>query len=96
MSAKARYIIVIGTSAGGLEALDKLIGQLRTDLPAAIFIVQHMAPENTGGALLQRLGKYKSFNCKLAEDGETFETRSSTAALPWSFQVLRLMTEIPR
>lgn len=74
MSAKGRHVVVIGTSAGGLEALDDLIGRLPTDLRAAVFIVQHMAPENTGAALLQRLGQYKAFNCKLAEDGEAFET----------------------
>src|SRR5688500_227054 len=51
MASKGRDIIVIGTSAGGLEALDALIGQLPTDLPASIFIAQHMAPENTGEAL---------------------------------------------
>jgi two-component system chemotaxis response regulator CheB len=70
--AKGRDIIVIGTSAGGLEALDELIAQLPTDLPASIFIIQHMAPENTGIALLHRLGKYRPFQCKLAADGEKF------------------------
>jgi len=73
MPGRGRNIVVIGTSAGGLEALDKLIGQLPTDLPAAIFIVQHMAPENSGVALLHTLGKHKAFNCKLASDGESFE-----------------------
>ena len=37
MPAKGHHIIVIGTSAGGLEALDTLVGQLPTDLPSAIF-----------------------------------------------------------
>lgn len=73
MASSGHHIIAIGTSAGGLEALDELIGQLPTDLPASIFIVQHLAPENTGEALLHRLGKYRAFNCKLASDGETFE-----------------------
>jgi len=72
MPSNGRDIIVIGTSAGGLEALDELIGQLPTDLAAAIFIVQHMAPENTGAALLHRLGRHKAFNCALASDGELF------------------------
>lgn len=72
MSAKGHDIIVIGTSAGGLEALDSLVGQLPTDLPSAIFIVQHLAPENTGIALLQRLGKHRAFQCALAVDGEKF------------------------
>jgi len=64
MSNKGRDIVVIGTSAGGLEALDELIGRLPADLPASIFIVQHMSPENTGAALLHRLGRHKAFNCK--------------------------------
>ena len=70
MQSKNRDIIVIGTSAGGLEALDSLIGQLPSDIRASIFIVQHMAPQNTGAALLHRLGKHRSFHCALAADGE--------------------------
>src|SRR4029453_19680491 len=73
MASKGRNIIVIGTSAGGLEALDTLIGQLPTDLPASIFIVQHMAPENNGGALLHRLGRHRGFDCKLQKDGESYK-----------------------
>jgi len=72
MPAKGHNIIVIGTSAGGLEALDALVGQLPADLPSAIFIVQHMAPQNTGVALLNRLGRHKNFHCALATDGEKF------------------------
>jgi two-component system, chemotaxis family, protein-glutamate methylesterase/glutaminase len=70
MSAKAHHIVVIGTSAGGLEALDTLIGKFPTDIHAPIVIVQHMAPENTGAALLHRLGRFKAFQCALANDGE--------------------------
>jgi two-component system chemotaxis response regulator CheB len=73
MPSRGRNIIVIGTSAGGLEALDALVGQMPTDLPAAVFIVQHMAPQNTGAALLHRLGKYKAFDCTMAEDHQKFQ-----------------------
>jgi len=73
MQTKGRNIIVIGTSAGGLEALDTLIGQLPTDIPASIFIVQHMAPQNTGGALLHRLAKHRGFQCALATDRQKFQ-----------------------
>jgi two-component system chemotaxis response regulator CheB len=66
----SRYLIVIGTSAGGLEALDNLIGQLPTDLAASILAVQHMAPENSGSALLHRLRKHRAFRCELAENDE--------------------------
>src|SRR5436309_15820151 len=73
MSGKGRNIIVIGTSAGGLEALDALIGQLPTDLPASIFIVQHMAPQNSAEALLHRLSRHRAFDCRVAKDGERFK-----------------------
>lgn len=37
-------IIVVGTSAGGLDALRRLCSGLPADLPAAVLIVQHIAP----------------------------------------------------
>jgi two-component system chemotaxis response regulator CheB len=67
-----RNIVVIGTSAGGLEALDSVVAQLPPDLPASFFVVQHLAPDMIGSALLSRLQRHLSFHCKFAEDGETF------------------------
>lgn len=68
---KARDIIVIGTSAGGLSALKKLVLQLPPDLPATIFIVQHMSPAQRSNlpALLERAGKLKVSH---PVDGERF------------------------
>ena len=73
MSSSGRNVIVLGTGAGGLETLDQLIGQLPTDLPASIFIVQHMDPHNSGKPLLRRLSRHKAFHPKLAEDGDRFK-----------------------
>jgi two-component system chemotaxis response regulator CheB len=70
MPSKGRDVIVIGTAAGGLEALDLLIGQLPTDLPASIVIVQHMDSGNSGEPLLRRLRRHQAFHPKLAEHGE--------------------------
>lgn len=72
MPAKGRRVVVVGTSAGGLETLDQLVAQLPTDFPAAIFIVQHMAPESSGAALVRRLSRHKAFDPKLAEHGDRF------------------------
>lgn len=39
-----RDIVVIGCSAGGVEALPRILQQLSPDLAAAVLIVQHLAP----------------------------------------------------
>ncbi|MFL5802534.1 MAG: chemotaxis protein CheB [Roseiflexaceae bacterium] len=39
-------IIVIGASAGGVEALSTLVGALPADLPAAIFVVMHIPAQS--------------------------------------------------
>jgi len=87
MARAGHRIIVIGASAGGLEALDTVIGRLPPDLRASIFIVQHMDPENTGQALLDRLSRHKAFTCKIARDGDTFKNRTIYIA-PADFHLL--------
>jgi two-component system chemotaxis response regulator CheB len=82
MPSKGRDVIVIGTSAGGLEALDQLIGQLPTDLPASIVIVQHMDQGNSGEPLMRRLGRHQAFHPKLAENGERLKPRRIYIAPP--------------
>lgn len=44
---RTRDIVVIGCSAGGVEALPRVLHPLPVDLPVAVFIVQHMAPTKT-------------------------------------------------
>jgi two-component system chemotaxis response regulator CheB len=92
MAAPGRNILVIGTSAGGLEALDRLLGQLPTNLNASIFIVQHLAPENTGIALLRRLGRNQAFAPKLAENHEPFKRGRAYIAPPDSHLLLKKTT----
>ena len=81
-AARGRDVIVIGTSAGGLGALDSLVGSLPAGLPASIFVVQHLAPESLGSALEYRLGKHKAFRTKLAQDGEVFAPGTIYVAPP--------------
>src|SRR5688572_6313843 len=89
MRSKGHNIIVIGTSEGGLEALDALIAQLPTDLAASMFIVQHMAPHNSGEALTRRLGRHKAFQVMLATDGQRFKMGRIYIAPPDSHLLLR-------
>jgi two-component system, chemotaxis family, protein-glutamate methylesterase/glutaminase len=92
MPAQGHNIIVIGTSAGGLEALETLINQLPQGLPAPIFVVQHLAPESDGSALLLKLGASKAFRCKLAEDGEAFQPGTIYIAPPDKHMLVRKET----
>jgi chemotaxis response regulator CheB len=75
MRVKSRNIIVIGCSARRAPALDALVSHLPNDTPSAIFIVQHMSPQNTRSAFLHRLGKHRAFHCTLATDGKNFSSR---------------------
>src|SRR5688572_23152725 len=89
MPSKGRDVVVIGTAAGGLEALDQLIGQLPTDLPASIVIVQHMDPGNSGEPLLRRLGRHQAFRPKLAENGEHLQPTHVYIAPPDSHLLIK-------
>src|SRR5215211_1119499 len=42
----AKDIIVVGASAGGIEALRVLAGGLPADFPASLFVVLHTSPES--------------------------------------------------
>src|SRR5919198_1174187 len=65
-------IIVIGASVGGVEALSHLVAQFPEDLPAAVFVVQHIMPTSIGrmAKILDRAGPLPATH---AEDGERFE-----------------------
>lgn len=60
-------IIVIGTSAGGLAALQQLVRELPRDLPAAVLIVQHTAPL-TPSILPSVLEQGSDLEVELAQD----------------------------
>ena len=73
MKAKVSRIVVIGASAGGLDALGRLAAQLPTTFPAPILIVQHLAGDATGDMLLKILMAKGRMPCKLAEDGDELQ-----------------------
>src|SRR3982751_1315050 len=64
-----KHIVVIGTSAGGIEALRTLVGELPKDFPAPICIVMHTAPQSPGilPDILARSGHLPATNVKNGE-----------------------------
>ncbi len=65
-----RDIIVIGASAGGVEALSLLVGQLPADLPASIFVVLHV-PAHSPSLLPQILDRRGPLQAGHPADGES-------------------------
>src|SRR5215218_10032043 len=70
---KNSSIIVIGTSAGGINALPELFPRLPKDINAAFFIVIHVSKTGLGEFLLHRLQGYTDLTVKLARDNEEID-----------------------
>lgn len=64
-----RDIIVIGASAGGVEALTRLASELPPDLPAAVFVTLHF-PRSTPSVLPRILGRAGPLPALHPVDGE--------------------------
>jgi two-component system, chemotaxis family, protein-glutamate methylesterase/glutaminase len=61
-------IIVIGASAGGVEATRQLVHELPADLPAAVFIVLHLGPSSPG-LFPEILSRSSALRVAAARDG---------------------------
>ncbi|MBA3252497.1 MAG: chemotaxis protein CheB [Geodermatophilaceae bacterium] len=68
-NAGARDIVLIGTSAGGVQALQVLLGGLPADLGAAVFVVLHV-PEGVESRLPAVLRRASALPVDTAREGE--------------------------
>lgn len=73
--------VVIGASAGGVQALVKLVEDLPADLAAAVFIVLHI-PADTPSLLAGILARNSRLRVAAAEDGEVIEQGRVYVARP--------------
>jgi two-component system, chemotaxis family, protein-glutamate methylesterase/glutaminase len=65
-------IVVVGASAGGVEALVRLAASVPAQLPAAVFVVLHVPPTGTS-ALPGILGRSGPLPASHVKDGEPIE-----------------------
>ena len=65
-------IIVVGASAGGIQAIQELVRGLPRDLPAAMFIVVHTSPQS-GGLLPQIVDRASVLAAERAANNRPFE-----------------------
>jgi two-component system, chemotaxis family, protein-glutamate methylesterase/glutaminase len=81
-------IVVVGASAGGVEALVGLVGSLPAELPAAVFVVLHVPPTGTSALpdILRRSGPLPASHVK---DGEPIEPGRIYVAPPDHHLLLR-------
>lgn len=90
-----RDIIVVGASAGGVEALQRLCGGLPADLDASVFIVQHLSP-SARSMLPSLLDRVAALPVMTPEDGEPIERGRIYVAAPDHHMLLRPDTILMR
>jgi two-component system CheB/CheR fusion protein len=65
-------LVVIGSSAGGIEALSRVVASLPSDFPAPIVIAQHLDPRRPSH-LGEILARHATLPVKLVEDAAPLE-----------------------
>jgi two-component system chemotaxis response regulator CheB len=73
MTESPKFIVVVGTSAGGIRALEELVMQLSPDMNAAFFLVLHLTRKGVGDVLFKRLQNQTTLPCRVAVNGEPIE-----------------------
>ncbi len=76
-----RDLVVIGASAGGVEALKRVVAGIPDDLPAAVCVVLHLAP-GSHSALAHILERAGPLACCSAVDGAALRTAEIVVAPP--------------
>jgi two-component system CheB/CheR fusion protein len=65
-------LVVIGSSAGGIEALSRVVGSLPPDFPAPIVIAQHLDPRRPSH-LGEILARHATLPIKIVEEAASLE-----------------------
>ena len=76
------FIVVIGTSSGGVAALTEFVSQLDVEMDAAFFIVMHLSDRALSNFLVQRLQPATNLKCQVARHATPIEKGRIYIATP--------------
>ncbi|MFL5274502.1 MAG: chemotaxis protein CheB [Anaeromyxobacteraceae bacterium] len=80
-NSRTRDLVVVGASAGGVEALIRLVATLPADLPAAVAVVLHVAP-GSASSIARILDRSGPLPATAAEDGAPLAPNRIVVAPP--------------
>lgn len=80
--AQPKFIVVIGASAGRLDALSEMVHHLQKGLDCAYCIVLHLSRKGIGDFVVHRLSQIGTMPCSLAKEGEPIEKDHIYVARP--------------
>ncbi len=96
----AFYVVAIGASAGGLDALEKLVAELPADTGAAFVVIQHLSPDHKS-MMASLLARYTTMPVHMVETDTPIEPNQVYLIPPASLmhtdgRQLRLRPKSPR
>ncbi len=94
------YVVAIGASAGGLEALERLFQNLPSSSGAAYVVIQHLSPDHKS-MMANLLARHTKMPVLMVEDGMTVESNTVYLIPPGNLMTvvggrLRLSPKSPR
>jgi two-component system chemotaxis response regulator CheB len=89
MTDDLKKIVVIGASAGGMQATAQLISKIDPELDVAIFVVLHISKHAMGEVITQYMQKYTRMPCSIAVNGEPIIGRHIYLAPPDRHLILK-------
>jgi two-component system, chemotaxis family, protein-glutamate methylesterase/glutaminase len=67
---RPQKVLVIGASAGGLNAVKELIAQVDRDFPVPVLVVLHISPDISSDVFLNVLNRSCTLKCMIPKDGD--------------------------
>lgn len=77
-----RNLIVIGASAGGMQAIAKVLGGLDRNIDAAVLVVLHLSDRSNSSTITNSFQRQTDLQCEEAREGELLRRGHVYVAVP--------------